>query len=193
MPLTLDDYKNAAKRLRCDTAAIRAVDAVESAGNGFLADGKVKILFEGHKFSRLTAGTHDAAAPDISYPKWDRSKYAKGATAEIRSQGEWARLQKASALNKRAALMSASWGRFQIMGFNFTHCGFTAVEDFVTAMKSGEPAQLAAFCEYIALTGLDDELREHRWPEFARRYNGADYAVNKYDVKLAKAWAQFAQ
>ena len=59
-------------------------------------------------------------------------------------------------------------------------------------MKSGEPAQLDAFCGYITLTGLDAELREHRWSEFARRYNGADYAVNKYDVKLAKAWAQFS-
>jgi hypothetical protein len=88
--------------------------------------------------------------------------------------------------------MSASWGMFQIMGFNFTNCAFKSVDEFVAAMKVDEGAQLDAFCQYLKTVGLDKELREHRWSEFARRYNGADYQVNKYDIKLAKAWARHA-
>jgi hypothetical protein len=192
MPLTTEAFQAAAKRLKCDVAAVRAVAEVESSGGGFLADGKVKILFEGHKFSAYTGHQYDTSNPAISYPKWDRTKYATGPTQEARSQGEWGRLNAAIALNKRAAWMSASWGMFQVMGFNFAQCDFVTIEDFVAAMKSGEDAQLAGFCGYLLKTGLDDELREHRWPEFARRYNGADYSVNKYDVKLAKAWAKYA-
>ena len=35
------------------------------------------------------------------------------------------------------------------------------------------------------LKTLADELREKRWADFARKYNGVNYAINKYDTKLA--------
>ena len=34
---------------------------------------------------------------------------------------------------------------------------------------------------------LDYCLRDHDWEEFARRYNGAGYGRNQYDVKLEAA------
>lgn len=37
-------YKEAADVLGCNEAAIKAVASVESAGSGFLADGRAKIL-----------------------------------------------------------------------------------------------------------------------------------------------------
>ena len=39
-----------ANSLKADSAAIKSVIEVESNGNGFRADGRPKILFEGQKF-----------------------------------------------------------------------------------------------------------------------------------------------
>jgi N-acetylmuramidase len=44
------DYQAAAQSLGCEVAAVKAVAAVESAGHGFLPNGKPKILFEAHIF-----------------------------------------------------------------------------------------------------------------------------------------------
>jgi len=179
----LDDkaIEGAARKLGCAVAAVRAVIDVESRG-GFLPDGRPKILFERHYFSRLTKGVHDAKHPDISNKKW--GGYKGGAA-------EYNRLQSAIALDRNAALRSASWGAFQIMGDNCKIAGFTnnKVEDFVAAMVAGEPEQLDAFVSFVTNTNLDDELRRLDWVGFARGYNGSAYKVNKYDEKLAAAYS----
>jgi hypothetical protein len=168
----------AAKKLGCAVAAVRAVIDVESRG-GFLADTRPKILFERHYFCRLTKGKHDAKNPDISNKKWGGYK---GGSAE------YERLRRAIALDRDAALRSASWGAFQIMGDNCKLAGFKNVEEFVAAMVAGEPEQLDAFVNFVTNTNRDDELRRLDWVGFARGYNGPAYAVNKYDKKLAAAY-----
>ncbi|MBB4859722.1 hypothetical protein HNO88_003051 [Novosphingobium chloroacetimidivorans] len=182
-PLRDADFEKAARDLRCTVAAVRAVAQVESAGGGFLADGRPKILFERHIFHKRTAGKHSAAHSDISWPT--RGGYLGGAR-------EYERLKAALKLNRKAALESASWGKFQVMGFNHASCGHPKVEGFVRAMVSGEPAQLAAFVAFIKTCKLDDELIRRDWAGFARGYNGASYAENAYDRKMADAYALFA-
>jgi hypothetical protein len=176
----LDDLaiEAAATKLKCQVAAVRAVIDVESRG-GFLADGRPKILFERHYFSRLTGHRFDGAHPDISNPKW--GGYKGGAA-------EYDRLGRAVNLDREAALRSASWGAFQIMGDNCKACGFATGEDFVKAMVSGEPAQLDAFVSFVKKNGLDDELIRCDWAGFARGYNGPAYKANKYDEKLKAAY-----
>lgn len=190
--LTEGDFKEAARGLRCDIAAIKAVAEVESSGDGFLSDGRIKVLFEGHIFYRFTKGAYAKTHPTLCYPKWTTACYSKGKTSDIRGAGELARLAEAMKLDRTAALMSASYGKFQIMGFNFPHCGFRTVEDLYQAMQESEGEQLKAFCNYVKDIGLDDELREHRWSDLARRYNGPLYQKNKYDVKLAAAYVKCA-
>ena len=169
----------AAGKIGCQVAVVRAVIDVESRG-GFLPDNRPKILFERHYFSRLTAHKYDAGNPDISNQQ--PGGYKGGAA-------EYDRLARAIALDRDAALRSASWGAFQIMGDNCKTCGFTGVEDFVAAMVSGEPAQLDAFVQFVRKAGLDDEMIRRDWAGFARGYNGPAYAINKYDTKLAAAYA----
>ena len=168
----------AAKKLGCAVAAVRAVIDVESRG-GFLPDGRPKILYERHYFSRLTKRAFDGKHPDISSKS--TGGYKGGAA-------EYARLERAIALNRDAALRSASWGAFQIMGDNCKVAGFKDVESFVAAMVSGEPAQLDAFVNFVTNNNLDDELRRLDWVGFARGYNGLGYKVNKYDTKLDAAY-----
>lgn len=177
------DFRDAARRLNCEVAAIKAVAEVESKGDGFLPRGEPKILFERHIFSKRTNGFFDQTNPGISNP-------VAGGYGSPASQHK--RLQEAVTLNRNAALMSASWGRFQIMGFNYTLAGFNSLQEFVTAMYKGEREHLFAFVNYIVNTVLDDELREKRWRDFARKYNGPDYRKNNYDVKMADAYKKLS-
>lgn len=187
MALSFSDIKNAAALIGVDPCAVRAVVEVESGGNGFLSDGRPKILFEGHVFwKELQKRGIDPAPlapkhPNIIYPKWDKSQY-KGGSAE------YERLNTAALVNKDAAMCSASWGLFQIMGFNHRVCGFDTVQAFVDAQKESEAKQLESFCAFMRSEGLVLFLLGQDWVGFARRYNGSGYAQNQYDVKLRKAY-----
>lgn len=176
---TDESIENAAKKIGCAVAAVRAVIDVESRG-GFLADGRPKILFERHYFRRLSGGKFDQSHPDISAGKW--GGYKGGAA-------EYDRLARAIKLDRDAALRSASWGAFQIMGDHFKFCGFATAEDFVKAMVAGEPEQLDVFVTFVRKSKLDDELINLDWRGFARGYNGPAYEKNKYHTKLAAAYA----
>jgi len=172
-----DAVEAAAEAIGCSEAAVRAVIDVESRG-GFLPDRRPKILFERHYFCRLTNHKHDDH-PEISNA---RSGGYKGGAAE------YLRLEQAMKLDREAALRSASWGAFQIMGNNYEMCGFDDVEQFVKAMVEGEPEQLQAFILFVKNARLDDELRKLDWTGFARGYNGPKYRENRYDEKLAAAY-----
>lgn len=188
--VSADKWRELASRLDVEMAALQAVAAVESSGAGFLAppDCRPKILFEGHIFHRLTAGRFSGAHPTLSYPKWDRRFYAGSL------RGEWERLEKAAVLDTAAAMQSASWGAFQIMGFNYALCGFDSVGRFVQAHSRDADSQVEAFANLIARprSPLIAPLREKQWARFARLYNGPGYKQNKYDIKMAQAYARFA-
>lgn len=181
--LTDKDYQDAARLLQCEVAAIKSVAEVESAGSGFLPNDEPKILFERHYFHRLTGGYFDKQFPDISNP-------VPGGYGKYTDQHK--RLAKASVLAREAALQSASWGKFQIMGANFKKAGFATLQLFINAMYSGEPAQLMAFCNFIRNTGLLPALQRKDWKVFARGYNGPGYAKNQYDQKMAAAYRKYS-
>ena len=181
-PLTPADFARAAAALGCPPAAVRAVVEVESKG-GFLPDCRPRILFERHKFSALTAHRFDATNPAVSNPT--PGGYLGGAR-------EYDRLGEALALDREAALKSASWGAFQLMGFNHAAAGYPDVESFVAAMVSGHAAQLDAFVAFTAAAGLAPALAKQDWPAFARGYNGPAYTRFAYDTRIARAYARFA-
>ena len=183
-PLRDHHYEAGARALGCSVAALRAVAQVESAGDGFLDDRRPKILFERHIFHQRTSGVHSARHAAISSA--ERGGYLGGAR-------EYARLAQAIKLNRKAALESTSWGKFQLMGFNHRRCGHATVAQFVAAMVSGEPAHLTAFVRFIQTSRLADELVRRDWTAFARGYNGPAYADNQYDRKMAEAYARFAE
>ena len=186
MKLTWQDFEDAAIALGCDISAVRAVCQVEAPNGGFNPDGSVSTLFEGHKFYKYTDGRFAIDAPDLCFRNWTKVHYGKT------WQQEQDRLNRAKALDHDAALMSASWGKFQIMGFNYEAAGFTNVRDFVDAMHKGEREHLMAFVGFVRKNGLAIYLRGRDWASFARGYNGASYAENQYDKKIAAAYAKFA-
>lgn len=201
------DFHRAAVGLGCTVAQIRAVWEVESGGGwfkdvradilaldgpgGFL-DGPhlPKILFEAHIFDRYTEGKYRASHPNLSSARWDRKLYVGG-------QGEYVRLWKAMALDRQAALLSASVGGAQIMGFNHKAAGFDTVEAFWDAMKLSEAEHLKAFAAFITSRKLVAALKAisnvaATCIAFAKGYNGAGYAANNYHVKIAAAHAKYS-
>jgi N-acetylmuramidase len=159
-----------------------AVVTVETSGCGCLADRRPAILFERHIFSRQTGGRFDAEHPDIS--NRTPGGYSQGS-------GEYNRLAKAVQLDRTAALMSASWGLGQVMGFNFGKAGYDSVESMVSKNMESEDEQLMAMARFLQASGLDRPLGAQDWTSFARGYNGVDFARNLYDSKLAAAFQRF--
>jgi len=185
-PLGPNDVAAAATAMQCEPAAIWAVCDIESAGGGFLPDKRPKLLFEAHVFGRLTHHQWDASHPNISSPVWNRALYgAAGAH-------QYDRLNEAIQLDRGAALQSASWGMFQILGLHYAACDFPDIDHYVAAMCASEGAQLAAFVAFCRRTRLDRYLRVCDWTQFALAYNGPSEAENGYDSKLAAAYLRRA-
>ena len=190
MLVTEADFIRNAEELGVDVAAVMAVKEVESSGKGFLAPNKPVILFEGHIFwsqlkdRGINPEDHLEGNEDILYPKWTKEHY-KGGIAE------YDRLERAKLIDEEAAVCSASWGLFQIMGFNHKVCGCETVQDFVTAMSENEGRHLDLFASFVRNNSLVQYLRDKDWAGFARRYNGPAYAENRYDEKLSAAYEKF--
>jgi len=179
-------WRAASHRLGIDEPILKAVAQVESSGSGFLPspEEEPKVLFEGHAFYRLTQGKFSQSHPSLSYAKWTKAHYAGSL------RGEWKRLSAARALDRDAANQSASWGTFQIMGFNYALCGFSSVEEFVAAQRAGADEQLDAFAQFIARESFLRPLRQRDWKSFAALYNGPAFAKNRYDERMAAAYGK---
>jgi len=180
---TAEGIALAAKRLGVDVPTVRAVAEVESNGAGFLPDGRPKILFERHIFSRLTERRFDGSHPDISSP--DPGDYQG-------NEAEYPRLYRAIQLDGDAAVQSASWGSFQAMGFNWKECGEKSLFGFLLAMHHNADAHLALFTTQVINKGIADELQRKDWAGFAEKYNGKNFRAGRYDAKLRAAYAKLA-
>jgi len=194
------DLVAAAERLDVPLASIYAVNEVESKGKGFLDNGKPVILFERHIMHRqLAAARH--AGDDPAELKRHADQLATTTPALVNPKpggyvggtAEHQRLAMARLIDDTAALESASWGAFQIMGFHWQRLGYVSVQAFVAAMSAGESQQFDAFTRFIETDpALHKALKARKWAEFARLYNGPDYQRNLYDTKLQRAYERHA-
>ncbi|WP_461042857.1 N-acetylmuramidase domain-containing protein, partial [Spirosoma harenae] len=64
------------------------------------------------------------------------------------------------------------------------------VHEFVDFLKTGESAQLMAFCKFLISKVLDKKLRKGDLNGFCIGYNGNDAIINGYPKKIAArvAW-----
>jgi hypothetical protein len=183
-PLSANGLARVCDQVGTKPSELWSVLHVETSGCGFLADRRPQILFERDKFSDTTSGRFDAAYPDVSNQK--SGGYGHGGARQ------YDRLAQAIALDRTAALRSTSWGIAQLMGFHAEELGYLNVENMVTEMLESEDNQLVAMARFLKHCGLDKKLRAHDWAGFAHGYNGANYAQNNYDEKLAAAFASYS-
>ena len=188
-----EDFTQVAELLGCEPAALKAVQQVETGGRGgFFSPGRPAILFEGHIFwtqlKKRGSNPEDYVKgnENILYPKWEKGPYKGGI-------GEYDRLEQARKINREAADASASWGMFQIMGFNYAACGEESIESFVRSMCESEFKQLLLTANFIKKNSqMLQALQARDWAVFAKCYNGPAYAQNRYDVKLEAAYQKYS-
>lgn len=188
-----EDFTQVAELLGCEPAALKAVQQVETGGRGgFFSPGRPAILFEGHIFwtqlKKRGSNPEDYVKgnENILYPKWEKGHYKGGI-------GEYDRLEQARKINREAADASASWGMFQIMGFNYAACGEESIESFVRSMCESEFKQLLLTANFIKKNSqMLQALQARDWAVFAKYYNGPAYAQNRYDVKLEAAYQKYS-
>lgn len=178
------DYILAAQKIGCEVAAIKAVANTETGANGSYYnfnggdDDVPSILFERHYFSRYTRGVYDTTHSKIS--SMSRGSYGKYSE-------QYKKILKAYSLDPDAALKSASWGKFQIMGANYEAAGYPSVSEFVLDMSRTEKNHLKAFVNFIiADPRLKKAIINKDWLGFARIYNGP--AQDGYDVRMKDAY-----
>lgn len=170
--ITKEHSEPVAELLDIAPELILTVARVESA-NDILG-----FLFEPHVFSKLTNHQYDETVPDISYSKWDKTKYPKTKEARLRQ------FSRAVNVEPLKAYESASWGLFQIMGFHYKLLGYSSSIAMAQDLQESIEANINAFGKIIRDMNLVDTLRAKEWEKFARIYNGPGYKLNNYHIKL---------
>jgi hypothetical protein len=191
-------YKGAAKRIEdtdlprlarligCGEDELHAIMDVEAAGSGFDSQGRVKMLFEPHVFYRCLPASKRAraAAEGLAYPKWKPGGYPVDS---------YPKFLRACAIDETAAVKACSWGLGQILGENHKAAGYATPQAMVAAFADDEDAHLEAMVRFIIANGMDDELRDHNWAGFAKRYNGPGYAKHGYHKRLEAAYRKWSK
>jgi hypothetical protein len=167
-----------------------ALVEVETSGATFEQDGRTpQFLYERHvawreaakRSSRLQAAF---AAAGLAIPKWSRS-------TQYKDQGSSAKrldlIRRARAIDEETANRSASWGIGQTMGFLAEELGFSNANAMVDHMTGNLAGQVECMIRELQNKRLIGPLNAHNWPTVARIYNGAGYAANRYDTRLADA------
>lgn len=195
-----ESFTRAASLIGCRVAMIKAFAQVESGPNGaFLETGEPVILFERHKFHKFTNGRYGGEyVRDLSVPLEVSSISSPKAGGYGPVSIQHKKLYQASKFDRIAALKSCSWGLFQLMGFNYSLCGFDTLQQFINAMYESVDRHLDAFVSFIITNpkkirgkNLRQALIDEDCKTAAEIYNGPKYAENRYDIKLKKALDHF--
>lgn len=180
---------NVAAQTGVAPAVLIAVAKVETASQCFAIVGSRReplISFEGHWFDRLmpAARRAQARAAGLSDPK-------AGAVRNPASQAaRWRLLDKAAAIDAEAAYSAVSWGLGQVMGLHWKRLGFASATALAAEARRSPEGQLLLVARFLKLGGLDRMLRERRFEDFARSYNGPAFKANRYDAKLKAAFVR---
>lgn len=179
MKLTKQQISTIAQSIGVGYAELMAFISVESGGLGFAEDtGKIIIQFEPAWFRKNAPYTPSGA--------WSLNKVERQAK-------EWIAFNDAYKKNPKAALLSTSIGLMQVMGFNYLKAGYKSVNDMWDDFKKGEYQQVQGAANFIKNTPqLWLALKNRNWAKVAYYYNGSNYAVNQYDVKLEKAYNKYS-
>lgn len=195
------DIREAAIELECEPGLVYAIARQESSHSSFIEiDGEKipSILYERHHFRKLARDESlRVSYSDIYGSPYRRAKklkdgtYIDARTLEqiqlIDAYGplgkfQYERLIRAYRLNEDAALQASSWGKFQIMGFNYKAAGYETVKDFTRAMSKGDSEHIKAFLKFarknpVLLKGL----RTKNFETIAQGHNGKNWKKTNPD------------
>lgn len=188
---TSEAIDRVAREFGFEPAALAGIAEVETGGVAFVVvDGRLEpvIRFEGHYFDRRLSPDKRAQTRALGL-----SSPAAGVIPNPASQAErWRLLARAAEIDAVAAWEATSWGLGQVMGAHWAWLGYATVEALVAEVRDSAAGQVRLMARYIRKAGLARPLALHDWPAVARGYNGPAYRINRYDTRLAQAFARHA-
>jgi hypothetical protein len=200
--LTSQKINEVAWKYSIEPAVLHALADVESAGSGFLPDGRVKILLERHWVYKLLKNDRKldprplaVALPSVCGPSWNPQRYPYGSSASqydrIGKIITWAQEHDPERWEtyKKVAYEASSWGRFQLMGLHYKRCGYPDIYAMKHSFEADEGEHLAAACRWMRSNGLLGRLQARDWEAFVRGYNGPSQ-INYYMKRLLAAYAK---
>lgn len=173
-----------------DPAALFAIAEIESGGRAFASIAGRKeplIRFEGHYFDRRLSGEKR----DRARRQGLASPAAGAIPNPVAQAARWQLVEKAAAIDRKAAYESVSWGIGQVMGAHWAWLGFASIDKMVATARSGVDGQAELMLRYIGKAGLLDAIRRRDWKAFAKGYNGPSYRKNRYDTRIAEAFRKY--
>ncbi|MEI2511963.1 N-acetylmuramidase family protein [Acinetobacter soli] len=188
------DLTAGAKRLSISETVIRAIAEVETLGQGYLPDGRPKILFERHRIYFYLVEKRGKAFANQMMAKYPNVVNTQTGGYHGNA-AEYTRLALARQIDEECALQSASWGRFQLMGENWKALGYSSVQEFVEHQYLSESLQFESFLRYCETKAgvvddikisLIDALRAENWHAVFSLYNGKNYKKLGYDTKFLR-------
>lgn len=194
---TLETIRILAELFGFNPAIIYAIARQESIDlNGFrdykTVEGFVeapKILYEPHYFQEFSKNKFVKSHPHLYRKELDikTGRYTKHGSYDL----QYSKFMQAVKLNFDAAVMSCSWGVFQIMGDKWDVLKFKSVKDFKN-FQNTLFGQLLCGVRYLSThTQLQKICKKNRFSvldfkTIAKFYNGKNYQINEYDTKIAK-------
>ena len=99
-------------------------------------------------------------------------------------------------LDEEAALQACSWGKFQIMGFNYRAAGFDSLKAFTAAMSLGDAEHMKAFLKFSKNNPvLLDGRKRKNFEKIAAGHNGSEWrSINPdYEKNTEKFYNECAK
>ena len=140
---TIAEIAAVANELGIEPATLIAVAEVESGGKAFASvetRHEPLIRFEGHYFDQRLA----PAERDIARKAGLASPVAGKIANPVTQIARWRMLDRAAAINRRAAYESVSWGLGQVMGAHWAWLGYAGIDALVAEARSGAGGQARA-------------------------------------------------
>ena len=189
--LDTKDLERMAVEKNLPAAMLKAIRYVEGKSDGFLPDGRCLILFERHKFYKyLGLAKGSAYASQVARTDPDICNAKAGGYQG--NSAEHDRLERAKKYDRDAALMSASWGMYQIMGFNYRSAGYNDLNTFIGEMMASEDYHMKAVINFIYNNpNLLNAVKNKDCARTAFYFYGSGYTKYNYDVRLQEALRKF--
>jgi hypothetical protein len=202
-----------ARQMGVDVASVLAVWQIESGGRVHVP-GSAVIRFENHLFYRLWGRANEdtynrhfrhgghAGLPGKSY---QNHRFREDPSGEWLPQhgedgGGQSTEYRVLALARRlagdgAAIQCISMGGPQILGSNYRGLGYASPRQMYDAFQASEHSHVLGFFDFCRQTAAPSRgaligyLRDQRWQDFARYYNGPGQ-VERYGGLLQAAYTQ---
>lgn len=153
-----------------DKYLLQALANIESGGQGFI-NGRLLIRLEAHRLLIFAPTLSSFFSFNPANKYFDH--YYNGKKYHGNQDMEWEAFNFARRKHGEATYKSTSYGKFQILGENYTQLGFNSAEEMFNYLSQSETNQYDVFFRYLVNFGLIKPLQDYNFKLITEKYNGS--------------------